>query len=115
VLVHIIGCTFLLKVNLGLIKEKRIKLFSLTKILLLWVTKALYIVLSVLSLFVVIIEAMSYGSISDKGVVLFLFWGLIFAFLFWLLHIWIKNTKYIGYASTLVFALALLWKYALNF
>jgi len=46
---------------------------------------------------------MSYGSISDKGVVLFLFWGLIFAFLFWLLHLWIKNTKYIGYASTLVF------------
>jgi len=67
--------------------------------------------LGVLSLVVVIVEAISYGSISDKGVVLFLFWGLVFSFIFWLLHSWIKNTKYIGYMGTIITVIVLLLKY----
>ena len=77
----------------------------------LWITKALYIALGLLSLGVVIVEFISYGSINDKGAVLFLFWGLVFSFIFWLSHIWIKNTKYIGYIGTIITVIALLLKY----
>jgi len=67
--------------------------------------------LGTLSLVIVLVEAISYGSISDKGVVLFLFWGLVFSFIFLLTHSWIKHTKYIGSIGTIVAVIAMLLKY----
>ena len=77
-------------------------LFSIIKAFFQGATKILYIILSVLSLSVVLIEIIGSGSIADKSVVIIAFWGLLLAFICWLCHIWIKHTQYIGLCAVLV-------------
>jgi len=78
------------------------KFISLIKAFFQGTTKILYIGFSVLSLSVVLIEIIGSGGISDKGVVIIAFWGVILAFIFWVSHTWIKNTQYVGLYIVLV-------------
>lgn len=73
-----------------------VKFFLFGKKFLLWITKALYIVLFIFSVILLLVEVTTYGSVSGRSEVLGLILGSLFSFIFWVLHKWIKNTKFMG-------------------
>jgi len=79
--------------------------------MLLKVTKTLYSILGVLSLSVLLIELIGSGGVSDKAVVIVVFWAGILAFVFWVFHTWIKHTKFVGFALFIASIFLSLCKY----
>jgi len=86
------------------------KFYLLTKALFLKVTKGLYIIFWWLSICIVLIEVIDSGGVSDKGVVFYAFWGIVFSFVLWVSHLWVKHTKYIGLCGVLIALLLWGWK-----
>ena len=86
-----------------------IKLFEWLKKLLLWITKALYILITVFSFYLFLFHLLPNSSIGNGRISFYgeslvvTFVSSILAFSLWLLHIWIKNTKYIGFIMALTF------------
>jgi hypothetical protein len=91
--------------------EKSIKLFTLTKKLLLLITKSFYIFLILLLIYTLLFNVIESGDFfSGRTEILTILWCIILIFPFWMLYAWVKNTKYIGYICTLIIYYAL-WIY----
>jgi len=58
-----------------------------------------------------LIELIEVGGIADKAVVIIVFWGGILAFVFLIFHLWIKNTKFVGFILFIASIVWLLCKY----
>jgi len=46
------------------------------------------------------------GGVSDKAVVIVVFWAGILAIVFWVFHTWIKHTKFVGFV---LFIASIFW------
>jgi len=93
-----------------------IKLFEWFKKLLLWITKALYILIAAFSFYLFLFHLLPNSSIGNGRISFYgeslvvTFVSLILAFSLWLLYIRIKNTKYVGFILALTFYWAI-WTY----